>query len=66
MTSATPVTRGERIDTLDVIRGFALLGIFITNVPWFSTSFYAGMDGTIGFTIRATPSTRRLPGQRDR
>jgi uncharacterized protein len=44
-TSATPVSRGERIYTLDVIRGFALLGIFIMNMPWFNTSFYAGMDG---------------------
>jgi uncharacterized protein len=44
-TSATPVSRGERIYTLDVIRGFALLGIFIMNMPWFNTSFYAGTDG---------------------
>jgi uncharacterized protein len=45
-TSATPVSTRERIFTLDVIRGFALLGIFIMNMPSFNTSFYAGTDGT--------------------
>jgi uncharacterized protein len=45
-TQATPVATKERIYTLDVIRGFALLGIFIMNMPWFNTSFFAGIDGT--------------------
>src|SRR5262245_50231484 len=45
-TSADPVSTRERIFTLDVIRGFALLGIFIMNMPGFNTSFYAGTDGT--------------------
>ena len=44
-TSATPVSGRERIYTLDVIRGFALLGILIMNMPGFNTSFYAGTDG---------------------
>jgi uncharacterized protein len=43
---AAPVTPGERIATLDAIRGFALLGIFIMNMPLFNTSFFAGADGT--------------------
>jgi uncharacterized protein len=45
-TQATPTEAKERIYTLDVIRGFALLGIFIMNMPWFNTSFFAGLDGT--------------------
>jgi uncharacterized protein len=48
-TQATPVTAKERIYTLDVIRGFALLGIFIMNMPGFNTSFFAGVDGTKQF-----------------
>jgi uncharacterized protein len=47
MTSlAEPVSSGERIYTLDVIRGCALLGIFIMNMPWFNESFWIGADGT--------------------
>src|ERR1044071_7233067 len=42
--SATPIAPGERIDTLDAIRGFALLGIFIMNMP-----FFDGADGTHAF-----------------
>jgi uncharacterized protein len=45
-TSAEPIAPSERILTLDVIRGFALLGILIMNMPSFNTSFYAGVDGT--------------------
>ena len=47
MTSdATPTRPGERIFTLDAIRGFALLGIFIMNMPGFSASFFQGVDGS--------------------
>ena len=31
-----PLQRHERIQALDVIRGFALLGIFLMNVEWFN------------------------------
>ena len=43
-TGPLPVT--ERIPTLDIVRGFALLGILIMNMPGFSTSFFAGADGS--------------------
>jgi uncharacterized protein len=43
---AEPISSRERILTLDVIRGFALLGIFIMNMPGFNTSYFAGADGT--------------------
>jgi len=45
--SAQPgVPVGERIATLDILRGFALLGILIMNMPGFSTSFFAEADGS--------------------
>ena len=44
--TATPIGAKERIYTLDVIRGFALLGIFIMNMPWFNTTFFIDFTGT--------------------
>ena len=44
-THATPIEANERIYTLDVIRGFALLGIFIMNMPGFSASLFARYGG---------------------
>jgi uncharacterized protein len=43
---AEPVCASERILTLDLIRGFALLGILIMNMPAFNTSFFVGYDGS--------------------
>jgi uncharacterized membrane protein YeiB len=31
-----PVAAGERIQALDVVRGFALIGIFLMNIEWYS------------------------------
>ena len=42
LTQAAPIQPGERIDVLDAIRGFALLGIFIMNMPVFNTSLFGG------------------------
>jgi uncharacterized protein len=44
-TAAAPVSSEERVFALDVIRGVALLGIFIMNMPGFAASFYSGMVG---------------------
>ena len=41
---ALPVS--ERIATLDILRGFALLGILIMNMPGFGNSFFAEADGS--------------------
>jgi uncharacterized protein len=46
MSNAKPTELRERIFTLDAIRGFALLGIFIMNMPYFGMSFFQGADGT--------------------
>ena len=31
-----PVAESQRIEALDVVRGFALLGIFLMNIEWFN------------------------------
>ena len=41
-----PLSPTERIFTLDVVRGFALLGILIMNMPGFANSFYIEADGS--------------------
>jgi uncharacterized protein len=42
--AAAPIPADERIEVLDTIRGFALLGIFIMNMPAFNTSLFLGFD----------------------
>lgn len=41
---ASPIARGERILSIDVLRGFALLGILVMNIPYFALSQYAFPD----------------------
>ena len=40
--TAAPVSGGERVGELDLLRGAALLGICVVNLPYFA----AGLDGT--------------------
>ncbi|MFN5700536.1 MAG: DUF418 domain-containing protein, partial [Betaproteobacteria bacterium] len=40
MSAQQPTTLAERIEALDVMRGIALLGIFIMNMPGLSSSFF--------------------------
>ncbi len=49
MTTSTlikPVSKKERIIELDVIRGFALLGVLLVNILWFSATFFMEMTST--------------------
>lgn len=42
----TPISITERIPTIDIIRGFALFGIFLVNMPAFhSPDFFIQMNG---------------------
>lgn len=41
LTVATPVEESSRITTIDMLRGFALLGILLMNIPGFSMPDYA-------------------------
>lgn len=43
---AGPVSNSERLYELDLVRGVALLGILIMNMPAFATSFYSGFGGS--------------------
>ncbi len=36
----------ERLPTLDILRGFALMGILIMNMPGFNSSFFVEADGS--------------------
>ncbi len=42
--TSLPVT--ERLPVLDILRGFALMGILIMNMPGFSASFFVEADGS--------------------
>src|SRR5450631_1248037 len=41
----TPVAESQRIEALDVVRGFALLGIFLMNIEWFNRPIATFNDG---------------------
>ncbi len=60
--SLAPVTDDARIDVMDILRGFALLGIILMNIEWFNRSAtdmrtfdvsLTGLDHAVGWLIRA-------------
>jgi uncharacterized protein len=42
----TSLPSADRLPTLDILRGFALMGILIMNMPGFNSSFFAEADGS--------------------
>ena len=49
MSQPAPVTAGQRLETLDVLRGFALLGILAMNIRAMAGPFSAYMNPTVLF-----------------
>lgn len=47
--SPAPVSKADRIQTIDIVRGFALLGILLMNIPGF------GIDNAVFFKILEGP-----------
>jgi uncharacterized protein len=41
----TPLSSSQRIEALDVVRGFALLGIFLMNIEWFNRPYATFNEG---------------------
>ncbi len=48
--SITPVATNQRIEALDVVRGFALLGIFMMNIEFFNRTFSSFNEGILATT----------------
>ena len=62
MTKLAPVAPGQRIEAMDIVRGFALLGIFLMNVEFFSRPLQdIGSEG-INSTLLRARLRRRCPG----
>ena len=60
--SLAPVTDAARIDVMDILRGFALIGIVLMNIEWFNRSgteirsfdtSLTGLDHAVGWLVRA-------------
>ena len=69
--SLRPIQGHERIQVLDVIRGFALLGIFLMNIEWFNRPIaelgsgvpagLAGLDFAVAWCIHTFVSSKFWP-----
>jgi len=57
---AAPVPVNERVAALDVLRGVALLGIFIMNMPGFSHSLFAAPPPAAGMGAALVAALRAL------
>ncbi|MCC6559767.1 MAG: DUF418 domain-containing protein [Xanthomonadales bacterium] len=44
----TPVAEAQRLDVLDVLRGFALIGILLMNIEWFNRAIAVLTMGDMG------------------
>jgi uncharacterized protein len=42
--SATPLVQSERVQIIDALRGIALLGILLMNIPFFALPYQTAMD----------------------
>jgi uncharacterized protein len=61
MTHESPsLPLSERLPVLDILRGFALLGILIMNMPSFGSSMFAEADGSHLWTSRADQWAEQL------
>lgn len=57
-TTTAPVSESERLVSIDILRGIALLGILLMNIPFFAMPDYFAEDwkadpGTFNFWLRA-------------
>jgi uncharacterized protein len=59
-TTLVSLPRSERLPTLDILRGFALLGILIMNMPGFASSGFAEADGSFLWTAPADRLAEQL------
>lgn len=57
----TPISETQRIDSMDVLRGVALVGILLMNIEWFGRSIaeigtfddsLSGLDHAVGWLVR--------------
>jgi uncharacterized protein len=58
--SGGSLPREQRLPVLDILRGFALMGILIMNMPGFSSSLFAEADGSHLWTSRAHQLAEQL------